>query len=143
MGADRTAAQDYTTNAGRLMRKRLLASLIVCVALATQLGASLWGAAAARDGYVGCHRSPAFSVSLDEASPASRTESPVPASQTHDHASCSLCQLGFSVIDPVAPVLQAEPVVFHTRVARVETDTPPTRVVFNRSAPARAPPSLI
>ena len=38
------------------MSKQVVASLIVCVALLTQLGASFWGAAAARDGNAPCHR---------------------------------------------------------------------------------------
>jgi hypothetical protein len=127
---------------GPLVQKRLLASLIVCVALLTQFGASLWGAAAARDGLPGCHRSIAWSLTADvKPSDSAGPEAPaqLPAAG-HDHASCSLCQLSFSFIQSDAPVFDAV-VVAHVRVALAEPRAPAPTIVFNRSAPARAPPS--
>lgn len=121
------------------MSKRMLASLIVCVALLTQLGASFWGATAARDGYLPCHRE--IAVSADLSRDAGRK--PMGAPAPHDHASCSLCQLGFSVVSSDAPLFEARAVAFHSRVALEEPDIPAPRAVFNRSAPARAPPSLV
>jgi hypothetical protein len=122
---------------GGLVRKRLLASLIVCVALLTQLGASFWGAAAARDGIAPCHRVMTVSATTQGDAAGKSTGAPAP----HDHASCSLCQLGFSVVNSDAPVFVAENLAYHFRVALTEPDFPAPRAVFNRSAPARAPPS--
>lgn len=122
------------------MRKRLLASLIVCVALLTQLGASFWGATTARDGSVWCHKLISASVALDAQQPGGETGRPAGAPAPHDHASCSLCQLGFSVIDGAAPVFDAQAVKFYSRVALVEPAAPAPRALFNRSASARAPP---
>jgi hypothetical protein len=123
------------------LRKRVLASLIVCVALLTQFGASLWGAAAARDGLVGCHKNIAWSdtvdlkrsADLDRAAPAQK---PV----GHDHASCSLCQLGFNFFHSETPIFEAR-VLAHARVALAEPEIPAPTPVFDYAAPARAPPS--
>ncbi|QGM96885.1 hypothetical protein [Methylocystis parvus] len=126
------------------MRKRLLASLIVCVALLTQLGASLSDAAAAR-GYVRCHMAVAASASVSAVESAAEKAAPagVPAGAPapHDHASCALCQLGLAAIDAHAPVLPARSIKPYWRVARIAVDAPPLLSVFNRSGPARAPPS--
>jgi hypothetical protein len=116
-------------------------TLIVCVALLTQFGASLWGAAAARDGMVGCHKSIPYSSAVEY----SRTvdagrETPAQTPAGHDHASCSLCQLGFSFIQSEEPVVE-ERLLAHRRVSLVEPAIPAPIVVFNRGAPARAPPS--
>jgi Protein of unknown function (DUF2946) len=121
------------------MSKRVVASLIVCVALLTQLGASFWGAAAARDGIAPCHR--VMTVSTTTAGDAAGKSTGAPA--PHDHASCSLCQLGFSVVNSDAPVFVAENLAYHFRVALTEPDLPAPRAIFNRSAPARAPPSRV
>jgi hypothetical protein len=124
------------------VRHRLLASLIVCVALLTQFGASLWGAAAARDGLPGCHRNIAWSVTADvKTSDAGGSEAPtnLPAAG-HDHASCSLCQLSLGFTQSVPPAFDAI-VVAHVRVVLAELRAPKPTVVLNRSAPARAPPS--
>jgi len=129
-------------NRWRNMRNRLLASLIACVALLTQLGASFWGAAAARDGYAGCHRRIA-PIAATEAPPAGKgVPSGVPSSMPgpHDHGSCSLCQLGFAVIDGEPPILPSRSVAIEWRIVLLIAETPPLRSVFNRSAPARAPP---
>jgi hypothetical protein len=120
------------------MSKRVVASLIVCVALLTQLGASFWGAAAARDGIAPCHRVITVASAAQDAA-----GQPSGAPAPHDHASCSLCQLGFSVVSSDAPVFVAETLVFQSRVALPEPDALSPRAVFNRSAPARAPPSLV
>lgn len=119
------------------MRQRLLASLIVCVALLTQLGASLWGAAAAREGYAGCHKQTAIVLAPD-----ARNDRPAPfdAPAPHDHASCSLCQLGFTAIDSDAPSLPAGRPASYWRVSAAELAVPPRAKIFNRNAPARAPP---
>lgn len=124
------------------MRRRLLASLIVCVALLTQLGASFWGAAAARDGYVFCHRQIVVAQTQD-APPAPVKNAPAGAPLSHDHGSCSLCQLGFSVIGAEPPHFSAQAIRFHWRIAFVERDAPAPRFVFNLNAPARAPPSTV
>jgi hypothetical protein len=127
---------------GRLVRHRLLASLIVCVALLTQFGASLWGAAAARDGLPGCHKSIAWSATAAHAAPTEDAGGGTPAQKLpgHDHASCSLCQLGFSFIHSDAPVFEAR-VVAHKRVRLGEPAHVDVVAVFNRGAPARAPAS--
>ncbi|PPD42658.1 MAG: hypothetical protein CTY15_11905 [Methylocystis sp.] len=123
------------------MRKRLFASLIVCVALLTQLGASFWGAAAARDGYAGCHKQSLFSLA---AAAQTSGEKGVPAAPaTHDHASCSLCQLAFAAIDADPPALPARSIKPAWRIAFVAAEPPPRPTALNRSAPARAPPSHI
>jgi hypothetical protein len=123
------------------LRTRLLASLIVCVALLTQFGASLWGAAAARDGLPGCHRNIAWSATVDVAPPddAGR-EPPRQKPAGHDHGSCSLCQLNFGLYYSETPVFEAR-VVAHQRVRLGEPAHLDVIAVFNRSAPARAPPS--
>lgn len=119
------------------MRQRLFASLIVCVALLTQLGASLWGAAAAREGYAGCHKQTAI-----VAAPDARNDrrAPLDAPTPHDHASCSLCQLGFTAVDSDAPSLPAGRQAPYRQVAAAESAVPPHARIFNRNAPARAPP---
>lgn len=120
------------------MRQRLLASLIVCVALLTQLSASLWGAAAAREGYAGCHKQTAIVAAPDAGNDRS---TPFDAPTPHDHASCSLCQLGFTAIDSDAPSLPAAPPAPYRQVAAAaESAVPPHARIFNRNAPARAPP---
>jgi hypothetical protein len=122
------------------MHKRLLASLIVCVALLTQIGASFWGAAAAREGYAPCHRQIA-SIAESAARPAGGKSLPAGAPVPHDHASCSLCQLGLTVIDSEAPVLPARSIALDWRSPPAAAEAPPLRSAFNKSAPARAPPS--
>jgi hypothetical protein len=124
------------------MHKRLLASLIVCVALLTQLGASLWGAAAARDGYAGCHKSVAIHK-IANAGVLGDTATPGEAPTPHDHASCFLCQLGFTAISSGAPLLPMARLQLYWRVAMDAPGGSPRPNVFNRNAPARAPPSLI
>jgi hypothetical protein len=119
------------------MRNRLLASLIVCVALLTQLGASLWGATAAREGYVGCHRQIApYAIA---GAPVSDAGAPVGA-PAHDHASCFLCQLGLSAVDSDAPTLPARLLTPIWRFALSKPDASPRLHALNRNAPARAPP---
>ncbi len=124
------------------MRKRLLASLIVCVALLTQIGASFWGAAAARDSHIFCHRQIA-TVSTADAPRADAKGTPGTAPAGHDHASCSLCQLGFTIIDSEPPFFSAQAIRFQFRIAFAEPDVPAPRSAFNLNAPARAPPSLV
>ena len=123
------------------LRKRVLASLIVCVALLTQFGASLWGAAAARDGLVVCHTSIASSDTLgptriDQVDRGAPAQTPV----GHDHASCSLCQLGFTFFRSETPVFEAR-VLAHARIRLSEPEIPAPTPVLTYSAPARAPPS--
>jgi hypothetical protein len=125
------------------MRRRLLASLIVCVALLTQIAASHWGATAMRDGYPGCHRQ---TVSIDDAQLLSGGEKsssrlPVDQSTPHDHASCSLCQLGFSFIGVAAPAEHVRALALEWRIELPTTESAPHASAFNRNAPARAPPS--
>ncbi len=125
----------------RALSKRLLASLIVCVALLTQFGASLWGAAAARDGLVGCHKSMAWSATANAATPSDPGQAaPAQAPSKPDHACCSLCQLGSGFIQSEAPVFEARAVAYR-RVLLAEPVAPEPLRVFNRGAPARAPPS--
>lgn len=125
------------------MSKRVVASLIICVALLTQLGASFWGAAAARDGMTPCHRVMTVAAAVSTPGQDDAGGKPANAPVTHDHASCSLCQLGFSVVSSDAPVFEARPVVFYSRISLAESESPAPRVIFNHSAPARAPPSLV
>jgi hypothetical protein len=123
------------------LRIRLLASVLICVALLTQFGASLWGAAAARDGLPGCHRSIAWSTNADVTRPDTvGNEAPAQKSAGHDHASCSLCQLSFGLYYSEAPVFEAR-LLTHRRVPLGEPANLDVIAVFNRSAPARAPPS--
>lgn len=124
------------------MKKRLLASLIVCVALLTQLGASLWGAATARDGYVSCRR-PHATVSVAGAALFDVKGAPAGAPAAHDHASCTLCQLGFCAIGGEPPFFSAEAIRFHWRVDFAEPNVVVVPSVFNLNAPARAPPSEV
>ncbi|WP_424360849.1 hypothetical protein [Methylocystis parvus] len=124
------------------MRKRLLASLIVCVALLTQIGASLWGAAAAREGYAPCHRS-AVALADGVASGVAGGQSlPTGAPVSHDHGSCSLCQLGLTVIGGEAPVLPVRAVAHAWRVPADWVEAHPPGFAYNKSAPPRAPPFL-
>ncbi|MGJ0393202.1 MAG: hypothetical protein ACR650_10725 [Methylocystis sp.] len=121
------------------MRKRLFASLIVCVALLTQLGASLWGAAAARDGYTGCHKqAPAFAIA--DARGANDGDAPSGAPAPHGHATCFLCQFGFTAIDTASPALSARPLLPYRRVTLVGPDACPRSAALNWNALARAPP---
>jgi hypothetical protein len=122
------------------VRNRVLASLIVCVALLTQFGASLWGAAAARDGLPGCHRNIAWSATADVTRPDDGGAAPEQKPAGHDHGSCSLCQLSFGFFYSETPVFEAR-VVAHQRVRLGEPAPLDVIAVFNRSAPARAPPS--
>lgn len=122
------------------MRKRLLASLIVCVALLMQIGASFSGAAAARAGDAPCHRQVAAMADAVAPDVAGGKSLPTGAPVSHDHASCSLCQLGLTAIDSVAPVLPARAVAPEWRVSLKWADPPSSRPPFNKSAPPRAPP---
>lgn len=122
------------------MPKRFLASLIVCVALLTQLGASFWGAAAARDGVAPCHQTTSIDAMAGRAD-GKPMGAPMGAPAPHDHASCALCQLGFSVVDSAPPIFVQRNVVSQAVVTAPEPDLPAPRAIFNRSAPARAPPS--
>ncbi|KAF2989656.1 hypothetical protein OGR47_01205 [Methylocystis sp. MJC1] len=122
------------------MRQRLLASLIVCVALLTQLGASLWGAAAAREGYAGCHRQAAIVAATDARG---GRGAPFGAPTPHDHASCSLCQLGLTAIDSDAPSLPARRLEPYWRIEAAESAASPLGKIFNRNAPARASPARV
>ncbi len=121
------------------MSKRVAASLIICVALLTQIGVSLWGAAAARDGVTLCNRDTLVSAMA----PGRPADHPTNAPASHDHAACSLCQLGFSFISGEAPYFVVETLAYQHRVALVEPDVWAQRAIFNRSAPARAPPSHV
>lgn len=130
------------------MRRKMIATLIICVTLVMQFGASLSGAAAARDGFADspwCHNQAAV---VDAAAPADRVSfngktSPGGAPLEHDHASCSFCQIGFTAALLETSVFEALVIEPYRRIALIEPASPATRVVFNRSAPARAPPSLI
>jgi hypothetical protein len=128
---------------GHTVRNRLIASLIVCVALLTQFGASLWGAVEAREGLPNCHRNIAWSATADVTRPdVARHEAPAQKSAGHDHGSCSLCQLSFGLFYSEAPVFEAR-VVTHQRVSLSEPADLDVIVTFNRSAPARASPSVV
>lgn len=122
------------------MRKRLLATLIVCAALATQFGASLAGAAAVRDGYAACHKF--FSAAGADA--AENQRAPAPASpSSHDHAACSLCQIGFNAIDVNLPALPWPTVEPHRQTVAALPEARPFACEYNRNAPARAPPGPV
>ncbi len=123
------------------MQKRLLASLILCVALLTQFGASLWGAAVARDGYVGCHKQPS-AIAIADARGVNDGDAPPGAPAPHDHLSCFLCHLGFTAIDNAAPALSALPLLPYRRITLVEPDVCPRSAALNWNALARAPPAL-
>jgi hypothetical protein len=126
---------------GHALRKPLLASLIVCVALLAQLGASLWGAAAAREVLIECHKNIAWSARADiKRSAESGRQAPAQTPSRHDHASCSLCQLGFSFVHKEATTFEARAAA-HERVRIAEPRALAPIIVFNRSAPARASPS--
>jgi hypothetical protein len=119
---------------GRFMRNRLLASLIVCVALMTQAVASLGGAAAARD--LDAHCSPIVRVAaFDAASQAPQ------APAAHHHDSCPLCQIGFATIGVDAPFLPVRRVAPRWRAPLPESGPPLPGSDGNRNALARAPPS--
>jgi hypothetical protein len=133
--------------AGRRMRKKLLATLIVCVALLTQIGASLSGAAAARDGIAGglwCHKqiAAAYAAKAGAATPPGDTSAPNGAPASHDHASCSFCQAGVDAPTMDAAWPAPRIVAFSRRLALL-APAPVFAPVFNRSAPARAPPSHV
>jgi hypothetical protein len=123
------------------MSRRVFASLIVCVALLTQIGASFWGAAAARDSHIFCHRQ--IAAAAADASLPGAGGAPAQAPAGHDHASCSLCQLGFAVIDSEPPFFAGRAIAHHFRVAFFEPGAPAPRFYFNLNAPARAPPFLV
>lgn len=125
------------------MRKRLLASLIVCVALLTQIGASFWGAAAAREGYAPCHRRAVAIADAMATDVAGGKSLPTGAPVSHDHGSCSLCQLGLTIIGSDAPVLPVRAVAHAWRVSTNWTEARPPGFAYNKSAPPRAPPFLV
>ncbi|MGJ0509599.1 MAG: hypothetical protein ACR652_21245 [Methylocystis sp.] len=123
------------------MRTRLLASLIVCVALLAQFVASLWGAAEAREGPLGCHKTYAWSATVDAKQSADTSQqTPAQTPSGHDHATCSLCQLGFSVVQSEAPDIETR-VLAHESVKLDEPQAPAPISVLNYSAPARGSPS--
>lgn len=124
------------------MSRRIVASLIVCVALLTQIGASFWAVAAARDGMALCDR-PVAASAMPTPGQDGAGDPPASAPAPHDHASCSLCQLGFSAVASQSPIFETRPVVFYARISRGESEAPAPRVILNRSAPARAPPSPV
>lgn len=125
------------------MKRRLLAPLILCVALLTQLVAPVSAAGqmarmgSAADG-VECemHAHHAGSKAAPVQAPAGRVAK-------HDHASCVFCQLGASASPafeaPVSDRVNAPATSFiftsFEREIRVFS--------FNRNAPARAPPSFV
>jgi hypothetical protein len=121
------------------MRRNVFATLILLVALLTRIGASL-SVGAAPDAFAAakCHRLVAeLSQSAGSGQPSNDEGAPA-----HRHADCAFCQSGFSdaptlAVAPPPQVLRAE-----WRVARPEPDSPAPPRAFNRSAPARAPPSL-
>jgi hypothetical protein len=137
-------------NAGLRMRLKLLATLIVCVSFLTQFGASLSGASAARDGTLGrlwCHKQISVAATAKSAptksveAPLGDKSAPNGAPFSHDHGSCSFCQLGVDAPPFDANVLAPRIVGISWRTAKAETESPLPRYVFNRGAPARAPPS--
>ncbi len=124
---------------GGPLRKHLLASLIVCVALLTHFGASLWNATAMRADLTGCHLNVAWSSPADVERSGAPDGAPAQTPVPHDHASCSLCQLGFSIVRSDAPDIEAW-VIAHRRVRLTEPHTRVPITVLNFSAPARASP---
>jgi hypothetical protein len=121
------------------MRRSVFATLILLVALAARIGASL-SMVAAPDAFaaVDCHpRVVALSPAAGPSQPSDDKGAPA-----HRHADCAFCQSGFSdaptlAVPPPPQLLRAE-----WRVALPESEAPALRRAFNRSAPARAPPSL-
>ena len=122
------------------MRRSVLATLILLAALLTRLGASL-SMAPAPDAFAAaaCHRSVA-ALAQPDGSTRPSDDNGAPA---HRHADCAFCQSGFAdaptfAVAPPPLLLRAE-----WRVALPEPEAAAPPRAFNRSAPARAPPSLV
>ena len=127
------------------MRRKLIATLIICITLVMQFGASLSGAAAARDGFSAspwCHKQSAAIAAASPAASVDEKTAPGGAPGTHDHASCSFCQIGFTAALFETTVFEALAIEPYRRIALIVPETPKRGFSFNRSAPARAPPSL-
>jgi hypothetical protein len=127
------------------MRSKLIATLIICVSFLTQIGASLSGAAAARDGFGGrfwCHNQivsqivsqigvAKAAVSNDATTPRD-APGPKGAPVSHDHGSCSFCQAGVDAPTIGAAVIAPRLVKLTWRTALAEADAPVFRSAFPR-----------
>jgi hypothetical protein len=145
------ASRDFWTDRRTPMRSKLIATLIICVSFLTQIGASLSGAAAARDGFGGrlwCHNQIVSQIGAAKAAVANEATTPrdAPAPKgapvSHDHGSCSFCQAGMDAPTIGAAVIAPRHVKLTWRAALAEAEAPVFRSALNRGAPARAPPSL-
>lgn len=125
------------------MKRRLLAPLVLCVALLTQLLAPVSAA-----GQMARMGSDVDGVECEmhahhAGSKAAPVQAPAGGAAQHDHASCVFCQLGASA----SPAFEAPaPDRVHAPAIRI-VFTPFEREIrvfsFNRNAPARAPPSFV
>lgn len=125
------------------MRRRLLSTVILCVALLTQFAASL-SVASARAGFgdaFRCHGAIAVRAAGGaDARPAGDEDAPPP----HNHADCAYCQCGPADAPTPADVLAPRPIPLAWRVAIPAAEEPAPRFSsFNPGAPARASPSRL
>ncbi len=123
------------------MPRRLVASLLFCVALFVQLAAPLArGVATSQSAPNG----PGFVALCKLLHGEDRGDHGAPSgSGLHDH-SCSLCQTGVNVA-PLLPeqIFKARRAAIPTRVVVVKTRDRVASRLFLRGPPARAPPALV
>jgi hypothetical protein len=125
------------------MRPRLLAPLIVCVALLTQLFApiSVAGQMGRMSAAVGA---PHCEMHALHAAPAAENGQPPAGNPTkHDHEACVFCRLGASAPTNFETPTVARRETLPTRIRAASAKCAIAAIYYNRNAPARAPPSLV
>ena len=139
------------------MRRRLLALLIVCVTMLTQIGAPMAGVASTGSGSVAIgvwckvHALLAKRLSAHRPDEAARAQQAgqddlasrdLPASH-RDHASCSFCEnaVDATPVGWVAP--EARVVEIYEKLSFDHASQPVAAISLNLSAPARGPPAFI
>ena len=143
------------------MRRRLLALLIVCLTMLTQVGAPMAGVASTGSGSVAVGVWCKAQALLAKRWNNTRTDQTVgtqgaqsgdpvqdlasedlPASHK-DHASCGFCEVSVDAtpVGWVAP--EARVVEIYQRLSFTLTNEPTAEFAFNYAAPVRGPPSFI
>jgi len=139
------------------MRRKLLALLIVCVTMLTQIGAPMAGVASTGSGSVAVgvwcrvhsvlakrwtHPPLEQTTSTKTAGNKELPSEDLPDSQK-DHASCAFCAASVDA-PPVGWIAPATRVVeVYEKLSFEHASDPVAAVSLNRSAPARGPPAFI
>ena len=139
------------------MRRRLLALLIVCVTMLTQIGAPMAGVASTGSGSVAVgvwckvhallakrwtHARDEQTVAARRAGNPELPSEDLPDSH-NDHASCAFCAASVDTtpIGWVAP--EPRVVEIYEKLSFEHASDPVAAISLNRSAPARGPPAFI